>query len=75
MVGENVKLAWLPGVNLWPVKVDPSQIDQMLVTLCVNARDAITDAGRVTIETANATLDDAHAQNKSRIATLAIMFS
>ena len=40
--------------------MDPSQIDQMLATLCVNARDAMTGVGRVTIETENAALEDAY---------------
>jgi len=60
LIGENIDLAWLPGNGLQPVKIDPSQIDQVLANLCVNARDAIADVGRVTIETANVALDDAH---------------
>ena len=43
----------MPGSNLWPVRIDPSQVDQILANLCVNARDAIGGVGRVTIETAN----------------------
>jgi CheY-like chemotaxis protein len=50
-------LAWQPGAELWPVKVDPSQVDQIVANLCVNARDAIRGAGRVEIETANVTFD------------------
>ena len=57
LIGENVKLTWLPGSDLWPVKMDPSQIDQILANLCVNARDAISGVGNVTIETSNATVD------------------
>jgi CheY-like chemotaxis protein len=45
------------------VKVDPSQIDQVLANLCVNARDALGDVGTVTIETANVTLDDTDVQS------------
>ncbi len=60
LIGEDIDLAWLPGKSLRPVKIDPSQLDQVLANLCVNARDAISDVGRVTIETANATLDEAH---------------
>jgi PAS domain S-box-containing protein len=41
LIGEDIDLAWLPDKHLWPVKVDPSQIDQILVNLCINARDAI----------------------------------
>ena len=60
LIGEDVELTWHPGKSPWRVKMDPSQIDQMLANLCVNARDAITGVGRVTIETENATLDDAY---------------
>ncbi len=41
LIGENIELAWLPGHDLHPVKIDPSQLDQMLANLMVNARDAI----------------------------------
>jgi len=57
LIGEEVDLAWLPGSNLWPVKLDPSQIDQILANLCVNARDAIEGVGRITIETGKAAFD------------------
>ncbi|WP_052514807.1 PocR ligand-binding domain-containing protein [Dethiosulfatarculus sandiegensis] len=51
LIGEDIDLVWLPGKDLWPVQMDPSQIDHILANLCVNARDAIKDVGRVTIET------------------------
>jgi two-component system cell cycle sensor histidine kinase/response regulator CckA len=60
LIGEDIDLAWRPGAELWPVKIDPSQIDQILANLCVNARDAITGVGKVTIETGNITLDEAY---------------
>ena len=60
LIGEDIDLAWKPGVNLWPVKIDPSQIDQILANLCVNARDAIDGVGKVTIETGITTFDDAY---------------
>ena len=60
LIGENIGLSWLPGRDLWPVKVDPSQIDQILANLCVNARDAITGMGMITIETGNISFDEAH---------------
>lgn len=53
LIGEDIDLAWLPGAKLWPVKIDPSQVDQIIANLCVNARDAIVDVGKVTIETEN----------------------
>jgi nitrogen-specific signal transduction histidine kinase/ActR/RegA family two-component response regulator len=58
LIGENINVSRIIGNNLWPVKVDPSQIDQILVNLCVNARDAINDIGIITIETKNCTLDN-----------------
>jgi len=57
MIGENINLSWRPVEPVWPVRIDPSQIDQILANLCVNAGDAIADVGRITIETENCTLD------------------
>ena len=58
LIGEDIDLAWLPGAKVWPVNIDPSQVDQILANLCVNARDAIADVGKVTIETRNISLDE-----------------
>jgi len=60
LIGEDIDLAWLPGSTVWPVFLDPSQLDQIMVNLCVNARDAIADVGKVTIETGTKTFDDAY---------------
>ena len=57
LIGENIQLAWLPANNLWKINVDPSQIDQILANLCVNARDAIADVGKITIETGKIVFD------------------
>lgn len=57
LIGEDMSLTWQPAAALWPVKVDPSQIDQILANLCVNARDAIEDTGRIIIETTNSSID------------------
>ena len=57
LIGEHIDLAWLPGAEVAPVKIDPSQVDQILANLCVNARDAIGDTGRITIETGNLLFD------------------
>jgi PAS domain S-box-containing protein len=60
LIGEDIDLAWLPGENIWPIRMDPSQIDQILANLFVNARDAIADVGKITIETGTATFDSAY---------------
>lgn len=57
LIGEDINLAWLPGYDLWPIYMDPSQIDQILVNLCVNARDAMDNNGKITVETGNCNLD------------------
>ena len=57
LIGENITLTWLPGGKLWPVRIDPTQIDQILANLCVNARDAISGVGNIAVETGNRTLD------------------
>ncbi len=58
LIGEDVNLIWHPDAHLWPVKVDPAQIDQILANLCVNARDAISGVGKVTIETKNVIIEE-----------------
>ncbi len=60
LIGEDIHLAWLPGKNLGSINLDPSQLDQILANLFVNARDAIADTGKVTIETDTATFDEAY---------------
>jgi nitrogen-specific signal transduction histidine kinase/CheY-like chemotaxis protein len=59
LIGEDIELAWKPGTNLWRVKMDTAQTDQVLANLCVNARDAINGVGKITIETQNTILDEA----------------
>ena len=63
LIGEDIHLNWQPDMNLWPIKVDPSQIDQILANLCVNARDAITEIGVITIETRNRVIDEEFCEN------------
>jgi len=60
LIGEDIDLVWSPGHDLWQVKMDPSQLDQILANLCVNARDAISEVGKVTIETENVVLDQSY---------------
>ncbi|MBU4261360.1 MAG: response regulator [Proteobacteria bacterium] len=63
LIGEDIDLVWLPDSDLWTVKMDPSQIDQILANLCVNARDAIAGVGKITIETHSETFDEAYCAN------------
>ena len=58
LIGEDIDLVWLPEEGLWPVKMDTAQIDQILANLCVNARDALSDVGKITIETHMVTIDE-----------------
>jgi len=58
LIGENIDLGWRPGAGRSEVLIDPSQVDQILTNLCVNARDAIAGVGKVTIETVDVTLDE-----------------
>ena len=60
LIGENINLTFLPGTDLWPVNMDPVQIDQILANLCVNARDSINDVGKITIETENIITDESY---------------
>jgi signal transduction histidine kinase/ActR/RegA family two-component response regulator len=61
LIGENIKLATRLETDLGSVKADPCQVEQIIVNLVVNARDAMPRGGRVTIETANIALDDQNA--------------
>jgi PAS domain S-box-containing protein len=57
MIGEDIDLAWMPEHDLWKVKIDPAQLDQILANLAVNARDAIGGVGKLTIGTEKVTID------------------
>jgi len=59
LIGEDIQLVWMPGGDVWEIKIDPAQIDQVLANLVINARDAIDDIGKVEIETQNRVLDAA----------------
>ncbi len=65
LIGEDIHLVWSPGWDLWTVEMDPAQVDQILVNLCVNARDAIAGVGRVTIETGNKVFDEEYCRYHS----------
>jgi PAS domain S-box-containing protein len=61
VIGANIELSCLPGTNLGRVKADPGQMEQVLLNLVVNARDAMPEGGRVTIETTNVEIDRSYA--------------
>ena len=60
LIGEDIELRWLPGEDCDLIHIDPSQIDQILANLCINARDAIGEHGRITIETGSSVFDQAY---------------
>jgi len=60
LIGEDIDLLWMPAANLWPVKMDPAQVDQVLANLAVNARDSISGVGKITIETGKSEFDETY---------------
>ncbi len=68
LIGEQIELVWRPGAGAAVVRMDPSQIDQILANLLVNGRDAIEGAGTITIETSSASLDAAHCATRPHLA-------
>ena len=67
MIGEDIDLVMVPGPALGAVRADPGQIDQVIMNLAVNARDAMPQGGKLTIETANVALDESFARMHSPI--------
>ncbi|MGH9528701.1 MAG: ATP-binding protein, partial [Terriglobales bacterium] len=62
LIGEDIEFLFVPGMHLGIVKADPVQIEQVLMNLSANARDAMPDGGKLTIETAAVRLDEIYVQ-------------
>ncbi len=58
LIGDDIDLRFVPGENLWKIKIDPVQIDQIIMNLAVNSMDAMPDGGVLTIETTNSLLGE-----------------
>lgn len=67
LIGEDLQLETFLAGNLWPARIDPSQVEQIIVNLLVNAREASPRGGKVTIETANVVLDREYLKNNPMV--------
>ena len=67
LIGEDIELVWQPTSNKLPLHMDPSQVDQVLANLCVNARDALTGAGVITLATSRGGEDDRTPRGMARL--------
>jgi PAS domain S-box-containing protein len=68
LIGEDIDLVMVPGADLGAVKADPGQIEQVIMNLAVNARDAMPQGGKLTLETANVALDENYARFHAPVA-------
>ncbi|MFH1036138.1 MAG: response regulator [Pseudomonadota bacterium] len=68
LVGEDIEFQFLPGESLWSLLIDLSQVNQILANLAVNARDAISETGTITIETSNVILDEEYCRRFANVA-------
>jgi PAS domain S-box-containing protein len=67
LIGEDIELIFLPGVGLGRIRLDPMQIEQILMNLAANARDAMPQGGQCTIETLNVRLDAEYVCHKNAV--------
>ena len=68
MIGEDIDLVMVPSSSIGAIRVDPGQIDQVIMNLAVNARDAMPHGGKLTIETSNVSLDETFARTHAPLA-------
>jgi signal transduction histidine kinase len=68
-LGESVEMQTVLGRGLWPVAVDQNQLETAILNLALNARDAMPSSGKLTIETANAFLDEAYVRLHTEVTT------
>ena len=66
-LGEHIEIAFVRGAGLWPALVDPAQLENAVLNLCLNARDAMPQGGRLTIETCNTRIDDDYASKHDEV--------
>ena len=67
LIGENIELNWNPGRDVCPIRMDPSQFDQILINLCVNARDAMGEQARICIESGGVHFNDDDCRNNPEV--------
>jgi PAS domain S-box-containing protein len=67
LIGEDIEFVTAPAEGLWKIKMDPGQVEQVILNLAVNARDSMPGGGSLTIETANVHLDDLYARKHQAV--------
>ena len=75
LIGEDIELVIPPALDLGSVKADPGQMEQVLINLAVNARDAMLAGGKLVIRTANVNLDDSYLKQRPDAAGEYVMLS
>ncbi len=67
LIGEDIEMRFTPDTDLWKVEADPGQIEQIIVNITVNARDAMPNGGKLIVETANVELDEEYVSYRSKV--------